>query len=68
MQKTLRNQELAYAEPYNEVVAAGHEAYPPFPSYNRKYDKYDTYYKILRGRLHVVTASFWNRLKNSDNV
>ena len=46
MQKTLRNQEPAYAAPYDEVVAAGHEAYPPFPLYDRKYDKYDTYYEI----------------------
>ena len=46
MQKTPRNQEPAYAAPYNEVVAAGHEACPPFLLYDRKYDKYDTYYKI----------------------
>ena len=68
MQKTLRNQEPAYAEPYDEVVAAVYEAYPPFPLYDRKYDKYDMYYKILRGRLHVATASLWNRLENFNNV
>ena len=48
MQKTLKNQEPVYAEPYDEVVAVGYE-YIPYHSrrttYDRKYDMYDTYYK-----------------------
>ena len=69
MQKTPRNQEPAYTAPYDEVVAAGHEAYPPFPSYDRKYDKYDTYYKIPTRQTTCHDGKFLGkRLENSDNV
>ena len=49
MPKTPRNQEPAYAAPYNEVVAVGYE-YIPYHSwrttYDRGYDMFDMYYKI----------------------
>ena len=48
MQKTPRNQEPAYAEPYDEVVAVGYECIPyhfRHTTYDEEYDRYDTYYK-----------------------
>ena len=48
MQKTPRNQEPAYVEPYDEVVAVGYECIPYHSrrtTYNKEYDRYDTYYK-----------------------
>ena len=48
MQKTPRNQEPAYAEPYDKVVAVGYECIPYHSqrtTYDREYDTYDTYYQ-----------------------
>ena len=49
MSKTLRNQEPAYGEPFNEVVAVGYEGIPHHSRptmYDGEYDTYDMYYKI----------------------
>ena len=49
MQKTPRNQEPAYAEPYDKVVAVGYECIPyhsPRTTYDGEYDMYNMYYKI----------------------
>ena len=49
MQKTMKNQEPAYVEPYDEVVEVGYECIPYHSrrtTYNREYNTYNTYYKI----------------------
>ena len=49
MSKTPRNQELAYAELYVEVMAVGYERIPHCSrrtTYDRGYNMYDMYYKI----------------------
>ena len=65
MSKTPKNQEPTYVEPYDEVVAVGDECIPYHSwrtTYNGKYNTYDTYYKFLRGRLHV-TRHEWTSLE-----
>ena len=49
MQKTQKNQEPAYTEPYDEVMVVGYECIPYHSRrtmYDREYDIYDTYYKF----------------------